>query len=232
MGNKLYILLSTTTKQLLLLGDILGKHDLQDLKWQIILSIPETNDIITSWLFASKYLHLLPEIIDKQCIFNFPQRNLIYDKFTIEKFESVATFENNTEFMSFFDIYIQTYILYFNILGAISTSFEMYPPQNDVSLNFSDIVNNIIKNGNNYALLENTITIPIMVGVVPTNIVILIKQFDRLPNHFIGIFDKIKGYVLEFDNNVALCVHYVVGEIIYQQSVCDNDLFTIQFIMK
>ena len=230
MGNKLFIL-ADTTKQLLLLTEILNKYELQDLKWQILLSIPETNDAITTWLFVSEYLEQIPQITKSKYIAHLSSNNIVYDEVIIERFENLFEFKNNIEFMNFFDICMYSYILYFDIIHDISLNFDFYPPNNGVFLNFSDIINKIIKDGDNYKILHNVITIPIMVDIHDTDIIIKIQPCDKLSNKFIGLFTKIKEYVLKhYDYNRKLALNFIIEGLIKGRKPCD--CFDINFNMK
>jgi len=231
MGNKIPIL-SQTIKQLFLLTEILNKYELQDLKWQILSSIPETNNAITSWIFTLECLYKIPEIIkSKRKITDFElSKDLVYDDVTIERFENLFEFKNNIEFLNFFDICMYAYVLYFKILDDISINFDMYPPKNKVFINFSDIINEIAKNGDNYKILSNIITIPIIVDIYETDIIIDIKTCDKLPKNFIGLFNKMKEYVLCSNNNKLIVVEFIIEEILGNSIDCD--CFTTRYNMK
>ncbi len=229
----------------LLIGEILSPFNLHDLKWQILLSSPELAEMITLWKFSSKYLSNMPIIIEyKYLSIASMGRMIAYNnRLNINMFKNYFDFKNSTEFMNFFDICMYAYSIYFNILDSIAHIFDVSNPKRRVFFEFSNILKNIEKNGDNYEIKNDVCIIPnIKADTTYTNsstqktivttksidIEIKIKSCGKIPEKFVGSFNKIKEFILLNKNNDLFALDFIIGSLVNEQKELNYDCLYVR----
>ena len=215
MGNKIPVL-TNTTNQLLLITEILTEYNLQDLKWKILYSIPETEDVIDNWLFIQNHLHKISKIYRTCQTFESIEK-MVLNISDLQIVNEQMYFNSMGSFMNYFDICVYVCKLYFDILGNIAFKIEFTPqlsilkPRNFkiMAINFANIYKNIIENGDNYKLLNYNIEIPINLQNKPGKIAININECDTKPREYVGLFNKIKNSVLEYEDEDNQLAHKI-----------------------
>ncbi len=213
----------------LLISEMLSPFNLHDLKWQIVWSSPEINEMIDLWMFSSKYLSKIPPIIEEKylSITSIGWGISYNNKLNISMFKSFFDFKNSTEFINFFDICMFAYSIYFNILDGIEHIFKILKPKQKVFFEFSNILKNIKKNGNNYEITDDICIIPNVIVTelnknknITTRIIdlrIKINSCGKVPQKFIGSFNKIKDFVLSNSNNDLFALDFIIQRLINKQ---------------
>jgi hypothetical protein len=152
-------ILNRAIQKFLLINEILKIRNIQDLKYQIIISMPDVVEMIGLYIFMTKHLASISDLIARISFCNYKFINgITFPDKTIDLFN----FENDIEYVNMFEFDVYLSCIYSNIYNQINL-FEVAEyggASININIESNFLSENVVKVNGNFQFANELFEIP------------------------------------------------------------------------